>query len=90
MTRNLVHALYDNAIDNGTISWDVTLSKNMSILLIATLACRTGDITKARLDKHKLPFLCWNDVTIIVKDSKDVHTITGRVVIRNEKEHKSV
>jgi len=44
--RKIITAWYKDALENGTISWDVTLSKALSLVLIAALAARSGISTK--------------------------------------------
>jgi hypothetical protein len=34
------------------------------MVYIAALGCRVGDINTHRLDRHKLPYLAFRDVTI--------------------------
>jgi hypothetical protein len=64
LVRKLATCLLSDALTNGTINWDVTLAKTLSIVLTAALASRTGDITTAPLDVHELFFLCYKDITL--------------------------
>lgn len=82
LVRKLATAFLDEALRQGTVNWDVTLAKTLSIVLVAALGSRTGDVTVAPLDTNDLPFLCYQDITL--KLSKDGH-LTAQVLLRNEK-----
>jgi hypothetical protein len=85
LVRRLVTALIEDALKNGTINWDVVMSKALSIVMVAALASRAGDVTVAQLDGQTLPFLCYNDITIKLKGGRAVEDLEAQVVIRNEK-----
>jgi len=52
-----------NALTDGTKSWDITISRLLSIVLMAACASRAGEI--ARSPKYvKMECLCWKDVDI--------------------------
>lgn len=85
----MVDALFKDALKRGTLNWDVTIVRAASLILLSSLQCRAGDITKARLDDHHLPCLTYRDVRLkLVDDGKDVEHLEARVRIRNEKGHK--
>ena len=88
LIQKLVTALLRDSLINGALNWDVIMYKAMAIVLIAALACRSGDITKARLDTQLLPYLCYNDVTMKLVNGNDITNIEAQFVIRNEKLHK--
>lgn len=83
--RKLATCLLSDALTNGTIDWDVTLAKTLSIVLTAALASRTGDITTAPLDVHELPFLCYKDITLKLAKGHVLTNLVAEAVIRNEK-----
>jgi hypothetical protein len=55
------------------------------IVLVAAIAARTGDVTKALLEVHKLPFLCFKDITLKLVDGNSLSYLEAKVLIRNEK-----
>ncbi|KFY24325.1 hypothetical protein V493_05304 [Pseudogymnoascus sp. VKM F-4281 (FW-2241)] len=83
--RQIVTAMFQDALCEGTLSWDVTLSKCTSIVLTSALSCRAGDITTDPLDDQPLPFLCYRDITMRLLGGEGVENIIAEVVIRNEK-----
>jgi hypothetical protein len=58
LIQKLVAALLRDSLIDGTLNWDVTMYTALAIVLIAALACRSGDVTKAKLDTQLLPYLC--------------------------------
>jgi hypothetical protein len=87
--RKIITAWYKDALENGTINWDVTLSKALSLLLIAPLAARSGVLNKDKRDEQLLlPFICWNDITMKLVNGEDINNLLAEVVSRNEKGHK--
>ncbi|KAK9234527.1 hypothetical protein V1525DRAFT_412862 [Lipomyces kononenkoae] len=88
LVRKLALGLFTDALTNGTINWDLVLAKTLSIVLTASLATRTGDITKGQFDEHQLPFLCYKDITLKLIKGDDLTNLVAKVVIRNEKGHK--
>lgn len=88
LIQKLVTALLRDSLIGGTLNWDVAMCKALAIVLIAALACRTGDVTKAKLDTQLLPYLCYNDVTMKLVNGSDITSIEAQFVIWNEKVHK--
>ena len=86
--RKIITAWYKDTLENGAISWDVTLLKALFLVLIAALAARSGDLNKDNSDQQLLPFICWNDITMKLVDGKDINNLEAKVVIRNEKNYK--
>jgi len=44
LVKKIVTAILEDAVVNGTCSWDVTISKLLSIVLLGTMGARAGDI----------------------------------------------
>jgi hypothetical protein len=85
LVRKLSSALFTDALRNGTVNWDITMAKALSMVLVAAIAARTGDVTKAPLEVHKLPFLCFKDITLKLVDGNSLSHLEAKVLIRNEK-----
>jgi hypothetical protein len=64
LVRKLASDLFTHALTYGAINWDVTLAKTLSTVLTASLAPRTGDVTVAPLDVHKVPYLAYQDIKL--------------------------
>ena len=63
IVQQMAVAMLNNAINNGTKSWDVTLSCCLTIVLQSALACRAGDIQRS---KHYTgeEYLQWKHITL--------------------------
>ncbi|KAH6539690.1 hypothetical protein HBI07_114560 [Parastagonospora nodorum] len=89
VVRKLVNGLIADARVNGTLAWDVTLLKCLSITLLAALGARSGDLTRNRLDEHDLPYLAYQDVILrLVLGGSTIDDMEAVVTIRNEKGNK--
>ncbi|KAH7412525.1 hypothetical protein BKA64DRAFT_770267 [Cadophora sp. MPI-SDFR-AT-0126] len=85
LVRKLSTGILRDALANGTLNWDVTLAKALSIVLTAGLASRTGDITVAPMDVQELPYLCYKDITLKLVGGDGLTSLVAEVLIRNEK-----
>lgn len=85
LVRKLATALLEDGLVNGTLNWDVALSEVTSIVLMAALQTRAGDIARIRLDNQPLPYLCYNDITIKLVGGNKIENLQARFVIRNGK-----
>lgn len=85
VVRKLVEALVKDAFHCGTMTWDITLAKCLSIVLTAALGARTGDLSVAPLNQHALPFLAYKDVVIKMKGGDTIDDLEAVITIRNEK-----
>lgn len=45
----MAKAILMDAVDNGTLSWDVTICRVLSIVLISALCTRSGDVAQTTL-----------------------------------------
>ena len=84
----LIIAIFWEALHEGTPTWDKTIQKALSLLLISALSCRSGDIMVAALGDQPLPFLYYNDVTIKLVGGTELNNLEALIVIRNEKKNK--
>jgi len=91
VVRKLVCSLIDQAFAEGTMTWDITLAKCLSIVLVASLGARTGDVTVAPRDQHTLPYLVYKDVVIKMrKGGSTIDDLEAVITLRNEKGNKYV
>ena len=74
-----------DSLVNGAIHWDVTLSKTLAVVMVAALTSRAGDVTKNRMDEQKLPYLCYDDVTLKLVGGDDLENLMAKITIRGEK-----
>ena len=89
LVKVMVDALMNDALENGTLNWDVVVRNMLVLILIASLQCRTCDIMKSRMDDQPLPYLTYGDVSLtLVGGTEDIESLEARVKIRNEKYHK--
>lgn len=83
--RRIASAMLEEAVTSGVSRRDVVLFTVLSILLLSSLCCRSGDMTKYPSNQQKLPYLAYQDKNgwgIELENRK------ATVVIRNEKDHK--
>jgi len=74
-----------NALTNGTKSWDVTISRLLSIVLMAGCASRAGEI--ARSPKYvKMECLCWKDVDM--RFDRASEKFVARITLRFQKKER--
>ncbi|KAI0194052.1 hypothetical protein EV127DRAFT_478660 [Xylaria flabelliformis] len=59
----LIQALLQDAIKNGTPSWDIVIMNVLNLLLQSIRACRSGDICRSNHYTGK-ECLCWKDIVI--------------------------
>lgn len=88
LVEMMVDALFNNALENRTYNWDFTVVRALSLILITSLQCRSGDITKSYLDNQPLPFLTYGDVCLKLVNGTEIEHLEARIKIRNEKGHK--
>ncbi|KAL1597760.1 hypothetical protein SLS60_008247 [Paraconiothyrium brasiliense] len=85
VVAKMIHSVYDTALRNEVLSWDVQLSRVQQLLLLSALSCRNGDINKNRLDRHDLPFLCFGDLTMKLIGGNELEDLAVMVKLRNTK-----
>lgn len=85
LVRRLTGGLIRDALEEGTLNWDVTLAKVLSVLLVASFGSRTGDVTVAAFDTQNLPFLCYKDITLKLSGGNKIEHLVAKCIIRNEK-----
>jgi hypothetical protein len=91
VVRKLVSSLVNQAFEEGTMTWDITISKCLSIVLVAALGARTGDVTVAPLDRHTLPYLAYKDIVVRMdEEGSTIDNLEAVLALRNEKGDKYV
>lgn len=63
LVLKMATAWIKDAFENGTHSWDITISKLTSVLLQSALSSRSGDITRSQLYEG-LECLCWGHIIL--------------------------
>lgn len=87
VVRKLVASLVKEAFQCGTMTWDVTVAKCLSIMLVAALGSRAGDVSVRPRDRHESPYLAYKDIVIKMKGGSTVDDV---ITLRNEKGDKYV
>jgi hypothetical protein len=82
-------ALFLDALTEGTLSWDVVLSKALSIILTSALMTRAGDITRSRF-YFAFECMLFGHIEIKLIISDGVEYLTARVTLYFEKGQKYV
>lgn len=79
---------FKHAIYNGTHSWDIRISKMMSIALQSATDSRAGDLCRSH-GYHELECLCWKDIDLkLTKGGKSIQDFIMTVTVRFEKGYK--
>ncbi|KAF4631385.1 hypothetical protein G7Y89_g6747 [Cudoniella acicularis] len=86
--RKIVTAILHNALNEGTLCWDITLFRIATIVLTAALSARSGDICTDPTDDQPLPYLSYQDITMKFHGGDKIEDLVASVVIRNEKSKK--
>jgi len=87
VVRAMARAVLDDALANGTYSWDVTLYKVFSMVLTASLGGRSGDVALSK-GYTGLEFTKWEDVRVQMF-RLDGHEALGlQIELRYCKSHK--
>lgn len=88
LVKTMTMALLENAIDDGTKSWDHTANDILMLVLTSSLQCRAGDIMRSWIDKHPFPYIMYSDIVMKFVGGFQIENLVARVKIRNEKGHK--
>ena len=70
-----------SALVQGCLSWDTHISKQLSIVLVAALASRSGDISRTRLYTG-MECLAFKDITLRFTNAGEIEGVTMDVELR--------
>lgn len=85
VVAKMVEAAYQDALDNGVLCWDRSLAKTQSLVLVAALGCRVGDVSWTRHDRHDLPYLTYGDLDMKLVGGSEVQHLVMLMRMRNDK-----
>ncbi|OBT74080.1 hypothetical protein VF21_07115 [Pseudogymnoascus sp. 05NY08] len=93
LVLKMATAWVKDAFENGTHSWDITISKLASIIIQSALSSRSGDITRSQLYEG-IEYLCWGHITFTLespatRDTPSVQDLKGKFELQFTKGHKS-
>ena len=77
-----------NALEHGTLNWDITIVSLLSLNLTASLQCHSGDSSRNYNDNQPVPYLTWGNVCLKLVNGMEMEHSEVRIKIRNEKNHK--
>ena len=87
VVRQMIRGLLTDALDNGTLNWDVTLFTAFSIIFISATGARAGDV--ALSIGYDVQYLRWHHVKVSIFDADDgEETIGIHVELAYNKGHK--
>lgn len=81
--QHLLSASFAHVLSLGCHNWDVFLSKALSIVLCAAMACRPGDFMAAP-NSSKSQYLAWKDVSLTLTGT-DLESFIASITLRFEK-----
>ncbi|KAK9367326.1 hypothetical protein V1509DRAFT_654034 [Lipomyces kononenkoae] len=79
--EKMARAWLQTALDHGCLSWDVQISRLLSISLVVALACRAGEVAVSR--GYTTESLKWGHATIVIcfEKGKKYQTNDDRTVV---------
>ena len=87
--RLMVTSALNDAINNGTANWDITISGVLNMLLLSSLAARSGDLVSSPMERDSpTAFLNYDDIVLKLVNGKEIVNLIASVTIRNEKGYK--
>lgn len=86
LLEKMARAWLQSALDQGCLSWDVQLSKLLSISLVVALCCRAGEVSLSR--GYTEEFLRWEHVQLKVCGGSTLDHLEATVEICFEKHKK--
>lgn len=84
LIRKLVMVALSDAFENGTMAWDVTLAKILSIVFTAAISGRLEQVTENSTIKCRLPFLRYRDILMKLEGGASLDNLEAMVTIRKE------
>jgi hypothetical protein len=82
-------AFLQSGLDEGCLSWDILLSKQLSVVLIAACACRVGDISRTVLYTGT-EYLTFKDIVLSFGSGDQPNDLSMDVTLRAVKGFKYV
>jgi hypothetical protein len=87
LAKKLVTAFLEDALNSGTLSWDVTISKALSIVLTSALMCRSGDVARNSA-YHGMECLLFEHIHLKLGKIEGLERLVGLFTVRFEKGRK--
>lgn len=93
VVEKMANAWIEKGLSDGCISWDRMLLKLLSIILMAALSARCGDVARTSLYKD-MECLCWKDIELelfselLDNGAPSVQNLRGKFTLRYCKEYK--
>jgi hypothetical protein len=85
--RFIITSYISDAILNGVASWDIQVSKWLSIIVQSSADCRAGEVVRTLGYKGR-EFLAWSDIEIKLVEGDQFENLQARVTLLWEKESK--
>ena len=71
----------------GCQSWDVRISKLLSVVMMGALDCRVGDLTRSGHYKGE-EYIQWRHIEITIRGERELQNLNAKATIAYEKGHK--
>jgi len=85
LIKRIVTVLFNDALYNGTLDWDLTIKRIVSLIFVTALALWAGDITPNKFDDQELPYLYYEDVELKYDDGEGIEHLVTYIKIRYKK-----
>lgn len=87
MVEKMSRAWFQTALEDGCLSWDITIHKALMVVLQSALACRSVDITRSR--GYTEESMRWDDIKMKLTHGDDsLDGVQLTCIIKFEKGHK--
>ena len=87
LITHMGNAWLEEALNEGCPSWDVRISKLLSVVMMGALDCRAGDLVRSSGYKGE-EYMQWRHIEITIRGQKDLENLNAKVTIAYEKGHK--
>lgn len=87
IVRAMMECYLINALNKGTLCWDVVLYRAASLIWLSALQCRVGDVLLCELDKDPNNCLCWKDIDLRLERGHEevLESLIAQVTLRSSK-----
>jgi hypothetical protein len=86
LVEKMVRAYFQASLDQGCKSWDVQLSKILSLVLVSACCCRAGEVSLSR--DYTTEFMKWEHITLKLEGGATIDHLEATIEICYEKSKK--
>jgi hypothetical protein len=85
----LVRAYLTHGVEQGTLNWDVTMARCLSVVLVSSLGARCGDVGLVRTYEGKAYYMQWRHIELSLEGDMPLFSaLRARITLEFEKGNK--